>query len=251
MKKHIADLLTLSNLFFGCCAIVSILNSAPIDAFGFLIAAFVADGLDGQVARYLNTTSPFGKELDSVADTVSFAVAPGMILYLLLCKAFAMHPDWMKYSQQANGLVLPALPAFLVTVAGGYRLAKYNVDTRQSDHFIGVPTPANTLFVVGLLLIYATNPMIGEIELGNSLLDPYLLFSLIPVLAFWQVAEIPMMNFRMKGFGWSENKFRYLFLLLVLASFMTLGEIAVALVTVLYVLVSVAENVLSSKKVVE
>ncbi len=248
MKKHIADLLTLGNLFFGCCAVVCILNAAPTEAFGFLILAFIADALDGQVARMLNTTSVFGKELDSIADTVSFALAPGMILYVLLCKSFAMHADWMKYGQQATGIVVPALAAFLVTLAGAYRLAKYNVDTRQSDRFIGVPTPANTLFVAGLLLIYATNPMLGDIELGNRLLDPYLLFSLIPILAFWQVAEIPMMNFRMKGLGWAENKFRYILLILILAAFVALGDIAVALITVLYVFVSLAENLLTRGK---
>jgi len=248
MKKHIADLLTLANLFFGCCAVICILNSAPTEAFGFLIAAFIADALDGQVARMLKTSSALGKELDSIADTVSFALAPGMILYVLLCKSFAMHADWMKYGQQTPGLVLPALAAFLVTLAGAYRLAKYNVDTRQSDRFIGVPTPANTLFVAGLLLIYASNPMVAGVELGNLLLNPYLLFSLIPVLAFWQVAEIPMMNFRMKGFGWAENKFRYILLLLIVAAFVVLGDVAVVLITVLYVAVSLLENALGYGK---
>ncbi|MFZ4543788.1 MAG: CDP-alcohol phosphatidyltransferase family protein [Saprospiraceae bacterium] len=247
MKKHIPDLITLANLFFGCCAIICVLYAAPMSAFWFLVAAFVADGLDGQVARILNTSSKLGKELDSIADTVSFAVAPGMIIYVLLCKSFAMSGDWARYTQDGTGVVLPALAAFIVSAAGGYRLAKYNVDTRQSDKFIGVPTPANTIFVAGLLLIYTHNPILFGVELGDKLLNPYLLFSLIPVLAYWQIAEIPLMNFRVNGFGLVENKFRYLYLVLVLLSFILLKEVAVSLITVLYVLVSILENALVEK----
>jgi CDP-diacylglycerol--serine O-phosphatidyltransferase len=244
MKQHIPNLLTLSNLFCGCCAIVCTLNNAPMDAFWFIVAAFIADALDGQVARALGVSSPLGKELDSIADTVSFAAVPGIILYVLLCKSFAnpVNADWLRYSLNPNGLVLPALPAFLVTVAGGFRLAKYNVDTRQSDKFIGVPTPANTIFVAGLLLIYANNPIIGDIELGNILLNPYLLFTLIPILAYWQIAEIPLMNFRFQGFGWAKNKFRFIFLLSALLGIIALGALGLSLAIVLYVLISMVEN---------
>ncbi len=242
MKQHIPNLLTLSNLFCGCCAIVCTLNNAPMDAFWFIIAAFVADALDGQVARALGVSSPLGKELDSIADTVSFAAVPGIILYVLLCKSFAMNPAWMKYGHVATGVILPALPAFLVTMAGGFRLAKYNIDTRQSDKFIGVPTPANTIFVAGLLLIYANNPIIGGIELGSILLNPYLLFTLIPILAYWQIAEIPLMNFRFQGFGWAKNKFRFIFILLALLGIVTLGALGLSLAVVLYVLISMLEN---------
>lgn len=242
IKKYIPNLLTLSNLFFGCCAIVCVLNNAPIDAFGFIVASFVADALDGQVARAFGVNSALGKELDSIADTISFAAVPGMILYVLLTKAFALSPEWIKYSHAAQGIVLPALAAFLVSIAGGYRLAKYNVDTRQSDKFIGVPTPANTIFVAGLLMIYAKNPMIGDIPLGEKLLNPLLLFSLIPVLAYWQIAELPLMNFRFKGLGFNENKFRYIFLVLSLLSVVFLGYLGLSLSIVLYVLISVLQN---------
>jgi CDP-diacylglycerol--serine O-phosphatidyltransferase len=245
MKQYIPNLLTLSNLFFGCCAIVCILNNAPLDAFWFIAASFVADGLDGQVARVLNVSSPLGKELDSIADTVSFAVVPGMILYVLLCKSFAMTPSWAKYGHAVQGVILPALPAFLVSVAGGFRLAKYNIDTRQSNKFIGVPTPANTVFVAGLLLIYANNPILGGTSLGEMLLNPYLLFTLIPILSYWQIAELPLMNFRPQGFSWQENKFRYIYIAAAVVGVLLFGSLGISLSVVSYVLISIVENSLN------
>lgn len=242
MKQYIPNLLTLSNLFFGCCAVISLLNNAPIDAFGFIIACFIADALDGQVARALKVSSPLGKELDSIADTVSFALVPGVILYLLLTKSFAMSSAWMKYAANNNGVVLPALAAFIVTLAGGYRLAKYNVDTRQSDKFLGVPTPANTIFVAGLLMVYAKNPIIGAFSLGELILNPYVLFSLIPILAIWQVIEIPLLNFRFQNWSFKENQFRYLFIAIALISIIALGAIGLSVAILAYVLISLLEN---------
>jgi CDP-diacylglycerol---serine O-phosphatidyltransferase len=247
MKQHIPNLLTLANLFFGCCAIICLLNNAPIDAFWFSVASFIADAFDGQLARYLKVSSPLGKELDSIADTVSFALVPGVILYLLLTKAFALNPAWMKYAQVANGIVMPALPAFLVTLAGGYRLAKYNVDTRQSDKFLGVPTPANTIFVAGLLMIYAQNPIIANQSLGDILLNPYVIYSLIPILAYWQIAEIPLLNFRFDNWSFKPNQFRYLFFAIAIISVILLGALGLSITIIAYVLISLLDNALATK----
>jgi CDP-diacylglycerol---serine O-phosphatidyltransferase len=248
ITSYIPNALTLSNLFCGCCAIVCVFNNAPVDAFWFLVAAFVADALDGQAARYFGVSSPMGKELDSIADTVSFAAAPGMMLYVLLSKSFAMSTEWMKYGHVVQGVILPALPAFLVSIFGGYRLAKYNVDTRQSDKFIGVPTPANTIFVMGLWMAYATNPIIGGIPIGEVMMKPIFFFTLIPILAYWQVAEMPLMNFRFKGFGWKENQFRYTFLLMAIGSILALGIVGISAAILLYVLISLLENSLTQSK---
>jgi CDP-diacylglycerol---serine O-phosphatidyltransferase len=245
IKSHIPNALTLSNLFCGCCAIVCIFNNDPINAFWFLVAAFIADALDGQVARYLGVSSAMGKELDSIADTVSFAAAPGMMLYVMLTKALALSADWAKYAHVAQGVVIPALPAFLVSAFGGYRLAKYNIDTRQSDKFIGVPTPANTIFVMGLWMVYATNPIIGDISIGEYLMKPIVFFTLIPILAYWQVAEIPLMNFRFQGFGWAANQFRFIFLLMAIGSVLALGIVGISVAILLYVLISLLENSLT------
>lgn len=247
MKQHIPNLLTLSNLFFGCCAVISLLNNAPIDAYWFIVASFIADALDGQVARALKVSSALGKELDSIADTVSFALVPGVILYLLLSKSFAMSPNWVKYAHTANGVLLPALPAFIVTLAGGYRLAKYNVDTRQSDKFLGVPTPANTIFVAGLLMIYAQNPTLGEVSLGELLLNPYVIYSLLPILAFWQVVEIPLINFRFKSWDIKPNFYRYLFFVIALLSIILLGALGLSVTILAYVLISLFENSIANK----
>lgn len=238
MKKYIPNLLTMSNLFFGCCAIVSVLKNDPVTAFWFLVAAFVADALDGQVARALGVSSSLGKELDSIADTVSFAVAPGVCLYVMLTLAFAKEPEMMKYAHTAQGLTWPALPAFLVSVFGGYRLAKYNIDTRQSDKFIGVPTPANTAFVAGLLMVYAYNPVIGDIDLGELLMKPVVLYTLIPILSYWQIAELPLMNFRFDGFSYAKNQYRYIFAIAALAAVLMFGYLGISIAVVLYVLIS-------------
>jgi CDP-diacylglycerol--serine O-phosphatidyltransferase len=156
-----------------------------------------------------------------------------------------MTPSWAKYGHAVQGVILPALPAFLVSVAGGFRLAKYNIDTRQSNKFIGVPTPANTVFVAGLLLIYANNPILGGTSLGEMLLNPYLLFTLIPILSYWQIAELPLMNFRPQGFSWQENKFRYIYIAAAVVGVLLFGSLGISLSVVSYVLISIVENSLN------
>ncbi len=209
--KHIPNILTLANLLCGCCAIVCFLTGLNLEnytlGFWFFCAGFIFDAADGPIARKLGVSSPLGKELDSLADMVSFGVLPGVILYVLLLKSFAFDPEWMKYTH-AQGFNWRAMPAFLVSVAGGYRLAKFNLDTRQSDVFLGLATPACTTFVIGLFLIFIFNTQ----GLGESLMNPYILYSIIPILAYLQISELPLMKFRMSSYGWKGNEARYLFL---------------------------------------
>ena len=144
MIKQIPNALTLLNVFCGSCALVSIQNGRYTEGVIFLIVALVADFFDGFAARLLNVKSDMGRELDSLADMVSFGVVPGLILYKLI-----------KISDLASSFEHSYLPlaAFVITAFSCYRLAKFNLDTRQTTDFIGLATPANTLFFIGLLLI--------------------------------------------------------------------------------------------------
>lgn len=157
MRKQIPNMITLLNLFCGCTALVSIFYGEFLQAFTFVFIGGLADYSDGMVARWLNVKSPFGKELDSIADMVTFGVVPGAIMYMLI--NYSLSPIDIN-TVASDPLVLKqsfswmALPAFLIPVFAAIRLAKFNLDPRQSEEFIGLNTPACTMFVVGIMLIF-------------------------------------------------------------------------------------------------
>jgi CDP-diacylglycerol--serine O-phosphatidyltransferase len=198
----------------------------------WLIAiCLLADFADGLAARLLKQSSSIGKELDSLADVISFGAVPGSIFYLLLCK-----------SQGIEGLVfdkpetyLPAL-GFMITVFSALRLAKFNTDTRQTENFIGLNTPANTIFALGLLLTVENN----NFGLAELLLNLPLLLILIALLSYLLISEIPIFSFKFKKLGWKGNEFRFVFLLLALLCFLFLpmGP-ALSISIILYILLSV------------
>jgi CDP-diacylglycerol---serine O-phosphatidyltransferase len=256
LKQHLANILTMSNLFCGCCAIVCLFQNQHAGVVIFFALGFLFDALDGRVARHFGVTGPMGKELDSLADMVTFGVLPGTIMYYLLSKAMGFGEYARMFGLgHGGGVVLWAFPAFLISVFAGLRLAKYNLDTRQSDTFIGLPTPANTTFVIGLFLIYMNNTMppgnwfvdaAGNPQgFGDLLMNPFLLFGIIGVLSFLQIAEIPMLNFRFKDYTFANNMARYLFLALSVLSILSLREGSPALIITLYVLVSIVNNMMT------
>ena len=145
MKKNIPNIITSINLFCGCCALACVFYGRFFSAFLFLFVGAWADYLDGFVARSLKVKSELGKQLDSLADMVSFGVVPGAIVYMLLVRG--MTKNFEGFPQY---LILAGLPAFLITVFAAVRLAKFNIDTRQSENFIGLNTPACTIFYSGI-----------------------------------------------------------------------------------------------------
>jgi CDP-diacylglycerol---serine O-phosphatidyltransferase len=198
MKKQIPNAPTLLNVFCGACALVQILGGRYTEGVIFLGVSLLADFLDGAAARALNVQSPMGKELDSLADMVSFGVVPGAILYKLLMTA----TPFAVFEQS----FLPLL-AFIITAFACYRLAKFNLDTRQSENFIGLATPACTLFFVGLLLIKTS-----EFDtLDNLTANPTFLYALIPIFSYLLVSEIPMFSLKLKSFKLEGNKVRFAF----------------------------------------
>lgn len=227
MKRHLPNILTLLNLFCGCCAILCVLDQQYVLAFWLLFTAGWFDFFDGLVARWLKVQSPLGGELDSMADMVSFGVVPGVILYVLLRASLG----------STELFFLPATPAFLLPMLAGLRLAKFNLDTRQTDSFIGLPTPATTMYVTGLMLIYHFD----SLGLGSLMTNTYFVVANILVLSYLLVAEIPMFSFKMKKFQWQGNEIQFIFMGLVIGLTIAVREVAFSLVVVLYVLFSLIQ----------
>ncbi len=228
MKKHIPNVLTLFNLFCGCCAVICVFQGHFTLASWFIFASLLADYLDGMVARMLKVQSPIGKELDSLADVVSFGVVPGTVIYVLLAYGrhqFALPPQ----------LDLLAAPAFLLSVFAALRLAKFNLDTRQGEEFIGLPTPSVTIFTIGLMLIYQQDLYGWRWLMVNN----WFLYSCIAILSYLMIAEIPMFNMKFRNFDLRENAIRLVFTALALTAFLLLGGGAFSLIILMYIGISI------------
>ena len=234
MKQHIPNALTLLNVFCGACALVSILGGHYTEGVSFLVVCLIADFLDGFAARLLNVKSEMGKELDSLADMVSFGVVPGAILYKLLTTATVF-----SFMQQSYYPLL----AFVITAFSCYRLAKFNLDTRQTTDFIGLNTPTNTLFFVGLLFI-----KINHFEdLDTLTSSATFLYALIPISSYLLISEIPMFSLKIKGLQWQGNEARFIFGALAVVLLVLMREAAVALLVVLYVVINMVSNLVFKK----
>ncbi len=231
LKKNVPNAITLLNLVFGCCALVSILNGSFVTGFWFILAAVAADYADGLVARLLGVHSELGKELDSIADTVSFGVVPGAIYYQLLLLALGQGG--------AQSVVAAAVPGFVVAAFSGLRLAKFNLDTRQTDGFIGLPTPSSTMFTTGLMLIYALDSYGAGAWVVAS---PWVLYSLIALQSYLLVAEIPMFALKFKSLGWAGNEIKFIFGAIAVLLLALTQEVAFSAVVVLYVTFSVIRH---------
>lgn len=237
MKKHIPNTITLINLFCGCCALANIFYGQFMEAFWFSLASGIADYLDGGLARKLNVHSPLGKELDSIADMVSFGVVPGAIFYMLLMKGFK-GIDVLPIQ-----LTFAAAPAFLISVFAGLRLAMFNLDTRQSENFIGLNTPATTIFAIGLMLVFHYN----SYNLAETVTNPWLLYPIIVVLCYLLVVEFPMFSFKFKNLAWKGNEIRLTFIIISIGLLLALKEVALSLIIVLYILFAFFNNLQSRK----
>jgi CDP-diacylglycerol--serine O-phosphatidyltransferase len=246
---NLANILTLINLFAGCAALVLIFSpSSQVGTLSeglqyvpyFTLASLIADYFDGMAARYTRSTlSGIGKELDSLADVVSFGVVPAAVLYTLLTLYFKS----VSTNENEWQIMIYSSPAFLVALFSALRLAKFNVDARQSENFIGLATPANTIFIMGLLLVFLRN----DYHLSHILINPFVLFGIVAALSFLLIAEIPMFSFKFKNFGWAGNEIRYMFIiasLVLLAGFKFAG---ISLAIVLYVLTSIVLTFIKPK----
>lgn len=229
IKAQIPNLLTLLNLLFGVIGIIWVLDGDILSGAYFVLIAAGFDFLDGFVARLLQVQSDIGKELDSLADVVSFGVLPGLILYMMT-KNHTEPDSYLPYLT----LIVPMLSA--------YRLAKFNLDTRQSDRFIGLPTPANALFLSTLPYLALQRPILeGWLSL------PIVLIILAWVFAILLVAEIPLIALKFKSLSFSKNSFRYILILISVGLFAWLQLAGIPLVILAYIGLSVVENAIGSE----
>ncbi len=231
---NIPNLLTLINLFSGCMAIVFAF-SYRLDWIPFCVAvSLVADFFDGMAARALKTPQGIGKELDSLADIVSFGVVPSVVIFQLLFQFW----ETKNTADIANFAI--SSPAFFIALFAALRLAKFNVDERQTSGFIGLATPAATIFVVGILLVFLYN----SFGLSALIFQPFVLYGIVVALCFLMIAEIPMFSFKLKSFGWKGNEIQVIFILLVAVLVVTLKFAAVPLSILLYVLFSIIQTLI-------
>ncbi len=231
---NLPNSLTLVNLFAGCMAVVFIFNYRLEWVPLCVLVSLVADFSDGFAARFTKTSTDIGKELDSLADMVSFGFVPGAILFEILFQLY--ETDATTFS--VKRIFLYSSPAFVVTLFAALRLAKFNLDTRQSDGFIGLATPAATIFVIGILL-FRIYPQPGITE---WVISKPVLYAIAGILALLMVAELPMFSFKFKSFRWQGNQIRYLFIILSVVLLATLKFAAVSLIIILYIAVSAAQK---------
>ncbi|MEL7375383.1 MAG: CDP-alcohol phosphatidyltransferase family protein [Bacteroidota bacterium] len=235
MKAWLPNLITLLNLFCGCTAAVLLFNGEWSSAALALLAGLGADFLDGLVARALGVSNPLGKELDSLADMVSFGFLPGLIYYHLL---YFRGSDTLPVGGHA-GFDYLSLFGFVVTLFAAIRLAKFNIDERQSSGFIGLATPSSMLFAVGLLWI-ATFDSWG---LGAYVLDLSVLILVIVGISYLQIAELPMFSFKLSKMSWSGNEIRFIFAIIALAGFLWMGLAGLPFIILLYVMLNIGKAI--------
>ncbi|MFC2109259.1 CDP-alcohol phosphatidyltransferase family protein [Bacteroidota bacterium] len=237
MKKHIPNLITLGNLLSGTIALVyAVLGQLELAAL-FVAIGIGLDFFDGFAARILNVQGELGKQLDSLADMVTSGVVPGVVLFQLILRG-STNSSFESIFTWEGFEFLPFL-GLLVTLGSAYRLAKFNIDTRQTSSFIGLPTPANTLLIVSLPLIINYGTAGFFVDLVQN---PYVLIALSVMCTYLLNAEIPLFALKFKNFSWAENNYKFIFLLLSVILIIVLKFVAIPLVILLYVLVSVWKN---------
>lgn len=235
IKKHIPNLITLINLFCGCIAMVFAFNQNIEMAFFFVALGIFFDFFDGFFARLFNVSSPLGLQLDSLADMVTSGVVPGTIMFFMMKSTFGA----------TENDLFPFL-GFIITLGSCYRLANFNIDTRQTDSFIGLPTPANALFILSL-------PLVRDNFEGNSIIilelfrNKWILLIITLFSAYILNAEIPLFALKIKNFSFQKYKLQIGFVLFSVSMIIMLQFLAIPLIIISYVLLSVVNNMLAKK----
>ena len=243
IKRHIPNLLTLLNLLSGTIAVFFAVKEQLVVAALFVFLGIFFDFFDGFAARLLNVQGELGKQLDSLADVVTSGVVPGIVMFQLLL-ASVSNTEWTIKGQDISDLpmkeylsvvYLIAGIGLLITLAAAYRLAKFNIDERQTSSFIGLPTPAAALVVLSLPLIqqFTSN------ELALQLIGSTGFLALLTmILCYFMNAEIPLFSLKFKDYSFKNNKVKYVFIVCTLLLVVLLQYIAIPLVVLFYVLLS-------------
>ena len=238
MLKHIPNLFTLGNLFCGLLAILFAIGGHLNMAGGFIILGAFLDFFDGMLARLLNVDGELGKQLDSLADLITFGLAPAFIVFQLFFwienqsffNPLADWPDLRVYSHNYLAYI-----AWLIPLFSALRLAKFNIDTRQSDGFIGLPTPANALFFISIPLMIHFQPTAW---MSTFLVKTTVLAILCIVMSYLLIAEIPLLSLKFKTLSWQENKMRYTLIFISVLLLCIFHFVAVPIILLLYLIFS-------------
>jgi CDP-diacylglycerol---serine O-phosphatidyltransferase len=229
IKKQVPNIITLLNLFCGCIAVVFVAELNYEMAFFFVCLGIFLDFFDGFFARLFKVSSPLGLQLDSLADMVTSGVVPGYVMYSML-----------KLSQNpaSTDIIIPYL-GFIIALGSCYRLANFNIDTRQTDSFIGLPTPANALFILSLPLVlkHSDSLVVFDILSNQWILLVITLFS-----AYILNAEIPLFSLKIKDFTFKKNALQIVFLTLSVLLLVFFKYMGIPLIIITYVLLSVINN---------
>jgi CDP-diacylglycerol--serine O-phosphatidyltransferase len=245
IKKHIPNIITLLNLASGLLAIIAIFKGYYDEAFLFVCLGIFFDFWDGFLARKLKVSGELGLQLDSLADVVTSGVVPGLMLFKLFLDI--QEDDTSKYYLTEEFYYMGFVPylGFIVTLASAYRLAKFNIDTRQTESFIGLPTPANALLIMSIPMIQFS----GAHEwLVDALYNPFVLLGITLLSSYMLNAEIPLFSLKMKDFSWAKNKLQVIFLALSVILLFLLEFTALPVIILLYVALSVINNTVLAKK---
>lgn len=247
IKKHIPNSISLLNVFCGSIATVFAAHGNFIMAAIFVFLGIFFDFFDGLLARKLNVYSELGVQLDSLADIITSGVVPGIIMFKLLSMTVnetdAFFNEWNSLVS-FQGLKVSFLPflGFLITVSSAYRLGKFNLDEEQKTHFIGLPTPANTLLIVSLPLImeFQNNDL-----MNNIIMNKWFLITLTFASSFMLNAKVKLFALKFNDWSFKNNAVRYVFLVLCLVSLIVLEFAAIPFMIVLYVIMSMLNNLAS------
>ncbi|WP_372792917.1 phosphatidylcholine/phosphatidylserine synthase [Lutibacter sp.] len=241
-KKHIPNLITLLNLLSGTIAVLFAVHNELVMAAYLVFLGIILDFFDGFAARILNVQGELGKQLDSLADVVTSGVVPGIVMYQLLFNA--VHKQWLdNLSCEIGNWItfdqyhLHWIPfvGLIITLAAAYRLAKFNIDERQTSSFIGLPTPAAALVVLSLPLIltFSSNGF------ANSMIsNVWFLIAITVLISYLMNAEIPLFSLKFKDYSWKSNKVKFIFIALTVVLSVLLQFVAIPLVIAMYILIS-------------
>jgi len=238
IKNAIPNTITSLNVLSGCISILFGFQGELELAIGFIILAAIFDFFDGFAARLLKAYSDMGKELDSLADMLSFGMAPSVIMFRLIQQSIGI--EGTTYSMDnffSSDFWIPAA-AFLVAIFSALRLAKFNIDTRQSESFIGLPVPANAIFIGSLVFLKSSEVSI----LKDAVSSPYVLIALSILFSLLLVSEIPMFSLKIKNLKFADNRIRYIFIIISVILIITLYHISIPFLIILYITLSAINN---------
>jgi len=246
MKKHIPQFITMLNILCGCIATVfAVLNMLELAAL-FVFLGIVFDFFDGLAARLLDAQSELGIQLDSLADLITSGLVPGIVMFQLL--AMSQTGGWnldlsgTSETLTWSGFKISFLPffGFLITLASAYRLAKFNIDENQATSFIGLPTPANALFILSLplILLYQGNDYLNQI-----ILNPWFLIIITILSSYLLNSRIELFALKFKNWSFKDNALRYIFIIVSLVLLLTMKFLAVPAIVLFYIVSSMVYKI--------